>query len=145
MAEFLDPNWQSVAVIPSQFPDMPGTYDSALGRWVAPDEPMELTTYEGDPQLAYEMAVAQSQANVIPFQQPPTNVITMPVQVIPGDPGGYVASLRTFAMAAFGSAEPGAVVRVRSALVNEPSGVRPGVLPRVQIPVSVRKSRGVPL
>jgi len=63
----------------------------------------------------------------------------------PGDLAGGLAILRSYSASTYGSADLGVVRRSSEVLENEPSGIRPGTLERIVIPVWARRERGSPI
>lgn len=84
------------------------------------------------------------------LQQAGVGQVTIPLMVntvIPQDDSmaSILAALEQARINRYGTAELGAVRRVGgSGIVNEMSGVRPGFLPRIVLPVGARKERGWP-
>lgn len=71
----------------------------------------------------------------------------VPLAIIPTDAsmGAILAALTEFRFRKYGSTELGEVRRVSNVgIVNEQSGVRPGALPRIVLPIGARKERGYP-
>lgn len=156
MAEFLDPNWQALAAMfPEGQAEHPEKYfDPTIGAWRDPayrDEEEHTGIYEGDPDAAYALAVAQQQTTAqagatLPLPSSPQNIITV---IIPGEApaGSALAQLNDWRFNTYGlPANKLAEVRTSSnALVGEPTGVRPGTLPRIVMPEWARRQRGSPL
>lgn len=155
MAEFLDPNWQQIAAAnPYGQAEMPGkVWDSGLGAWIDPAYTGGdvQTFYEGDPEAAYALAVSQAQGQAqgnaaLPLPVAPVNMIT--TVIIPTDgAGGAVGGLNAYRMSEYGlpANKLGDVRSSSTVLVGERTGVRPGVLPRIVLPIWARNDRGGPL
>lgn len=154
MAEFLDPNWQQIrSANPYGQAEMPGkVWDSGLGAWIDPAySGGEIQTfYEGDPEAAYALAVSQAQTTAqgnatLPLPIAPVNVITMVIPPI-NDVGGALGSINAYRMSEYGlpANKLGDVRTSSTALVGERTGIRPGVLPRIVLPIWARQDRGSP-
>jgi len=63
----------------------------------------------------------------------------------PGDPGGGLAILHSYAESVYGSVDLGVLRRSSEVLENEPSGIRPGTMERIVIPAWARNQRGSPI
>jgi len=63
----------------------------------------------------------------------------------PGDVGGGLAILHSFAESIYGSSDLGVVRYSSEVLENEPTGIRPGTMERIVIPAWARRERGSPL
>lgn len=62
----------------------------------------------------------------------------------PADLASGLAILRSYSASAYGSAELGVIRRSSEVLENEPTGIRPGTMERIVIPVWARNFRGSP-
>lgn len=73
----------------------------------------------------------------------PVNIITA---AIDSDPGGALGRLLAYRMAVYGlpANKLGDVRNSSAVLVQERTGIRPGVLPRIVLPVWARNDRGGP-
>jgi len=63
----------------------------------------------------------------------------------PGNVSGGLAILHAYANSVYGSSDLGVVRRSSEVLENEPSGIRPGTMPRIVIPMWARNERGSPI
>lgn len=63
----------------------------------------------------------------------------------PGNIAGGLAVLHSYAQAVYGSIDLGILRRSSEVLEQEPSGIRPGTMPRIVIPVWARNERGSPI
>lgn len=62
----------------------------------------------------------------------------------PQDLATGLSILRSYSQSAYGSAELGVIRRSSEVLENEPTGIRPGTMERIVIPVWARNFRGSP-